>query len=217
MISWAGLILVVLLLQNLMLLGTGRVRACIRIAAMQGAILSLLPILSSGGVPTLRETGIAAASAALKGIAFPWLLYRSLRGTGVRREGAPLLSYSASIVAGMAVLGIALWIASRAPLPGATASPLALPAALATMFTGMLLIVTRRTALMQLLGYIVLENGIFAFGFAMEIQAGLLVELGILIDAFLAVLVMGVAIFHIHRAYDAIDVGQLSALTDWDR
>ncbi len=216
MTALVGIILVVLLLQNLMLLGTGRVRACVRIAAAQGVILSLLPILAATGTPTGREIGLAFASIALKGLAFPWLLFRALRGTGVRRESEPLLGYSASIVAGMAMLGISLWIASRAPLPDPAASPLALPAALTTMLTGMLLIVTRRKALMQLLGYIVLENGIFAFGFAMEIRAGALVELGILIDALMAVLVMGVAIYHMHRAFDAIDVDQLSTLKDWN-
>jgi len=214
--SWVGIVLVVLLLQNLMLLGTGRVRACVRIVAAQGVILSLLPILAASGAPTLREIGLAAASAGLKGLAFPWLLFRALRGTGVRRESEPLLGYSYSIVAGMVLLGFALWISSRAPLPEIFVSPLALPAALATMFTGLLLIVSRRKALMQLLGYIVLENGIFAFGFAMEIRTGLLVELGVLIDALMAVLVMGVAIFYMHRAFEAIDVDQLSALKDWN-
>lgn len=214
--SLVGIVLVILLLLNLLLLGTGRIRACIRVVAVQGVLMSLLPVFASFGVPTMREIAVAAMSASLKGFAFPWLLYRAVRGSGMKREVEPIVGYSSSILVGLLALGISFWMASKAPLAAGTSSPLALPVALATICTGMFVIVGRRKALMQLLGYIVLENGIFAFGFAMEIHAGLLVEMGIIIDALMAVLVMGVAIFHMHRELDSDDMNQLSSLTEMD-
>lgn len=215
MISSVGLILVLVMLQNLVLLGMSRVRSLIRLAAAQGVIVSLLPIVVASGDLSARELMLAITSCTLKGIAFPWLLYRALRGTGIRREGRPIVGYSASIALGIGAIVLALVISSRAQIAAGTIAALALPAALATMFTGLMLIMIRRKALLQLLGYLVLENGIFAFGFALQIQAGWLVELGVLIDALMAVLVMGVAIYHMHRTYETIDVTQLSSLTDW--
>jgi hydrogenase-4 component E len=82
------------------------------------------------------------------------------------------------------------------------------------IFTGLFLIVSRRKALMQVLGYIVLENGIYAFGVALVVESPLLVELGVLLDVFVAVFVMGITMFHLSRAFDDIDTDQLAMLKD---
>ena len=79
---------------------------------------------------------------------------------------------------------------------------------------GLFLIVSRKTALMQVVGYLVLENGIYIFGMALAQEEPLLVEMGILLDVFVAVFVMGIAIFHISREFDHIDVDQLTSLKD---
>jgi len=82
------------------------------------------------------------------------------------------------------------------------------------IFVGLLLIVSRRKAVTQVLGYLALENGIFVFGVGLARQATLLVEMGILLDVFVAVFVMGIAIFHISREFDHIDTDQLSLLKE---
>ena len=87
-----------------------------------------------------------------------------------------------------------------------------MPAALTTFFTGLFLIIARKNALSQCLGYIILENGIYAIGIVSVVEMSVLVELGILLDASVAVLVMGVAIFHINRQFDHIDTDQLDTL-----
>ena len=70
------------------------------------------------------------------------------------------------------------------------------------------------TALSQVLGYLAMENGIYAFGMAFAIQEPLMVEMGVLLDVFVAVFVMGIAIHHISREFDHIDTDKLSALKD---
>jgi hydrogenase-4 component E len=67
---------------------------------------------------------------------------------------------------------------------------------------------------MQVLGYLMLENGVFVFGVALAYEDPILVEMGILLDVFVAVLVMGVAMFHISREFDHIDVERLTELRD---
>ena len=199
-------------MKKILVLGTSRVRACIRIVAFQGAAMGLLPLIAWPEAAAARTIFIAAVSVGLKGLLFPWFLFRALRGMTVRREMEPYVGYTASMLLGISFLGAGLWLASRAPVLHEAVSPLSMPVAFATILTGLFVIVARRMALTQLLGYLILENGIFAFAFALDIEAGLLVEMGILLDAFFAVVVMGIAIAHIHRTFDAIDSGLLSSL-----
>jgi hydrogenase-4 component E len=91
-------------------------------------------------------------------------------------------------------------------------SPLIVPVAFFTIMSGLFLIISRKKALTQVLGYLDQENGIYAFGVALVRQQPMLVELGILLDIFVAVFVMGIAMFHINREFDSIDTDQLSRL-----
>jgi hydrogenase-4 component E len=75
-------------------------------------------------------------------------------------------------------------------------------------------VVTRRKAITQVIGYLAMENGIYAFGLATAVRAPLLVELGVLLDIFAAVFVMGIAILHIRREFDHIDTDRLTMLRE---
>jgi hydrogenase-4 component E len=207
--------LVALLLINLRLLGASRLGASIRVVAAQGLVLGIFTLAVNTGGVSAHTVGLAVLSVGLKAVAFPWLLFRALREAKVRREIEPLVGFILSILGGVLGLGFSVWIGSRLPLPAPTASPLVVPVALFTMFTGLFLIVSRKQALTQVLGYLVLENGIYAFGVALLLQEPMLVELGILLDVFVGVFVMGITIFHLNRAFDSIDTDQLSALRDW--
>ncbi len=112
------------------------------------------------------------------------------------------------------ILCLSFWMASRLTPPQPLASPLILPFALTTILIGLFLIVSRKTALMQVVGYLVMENGIYIFGVALAQEEPFLVEMGVLLDVFVAVFVMGIAIFHINREFDHIDVDQLTSLKD---
>ena len=87
-----------------------------------------------------------------------------------------------------------------------------MPSALFTVLAGLFVIVARRTALMQVLGFLVLENGIYTFGVGRAGDMPFLVELGVLLDLFVAVFVMGITIYHINREFDHIDTDRLDSL-----
>ncbi len=89
-----------------------------------------------------------------------------------------------------------------------------IPGALFTILSGLFLIISRRKALTQVIGYLVLENGIYAFGAALAVEEPLVVEMGVLLDVFVAVFVMGITIHHISRDFDHIDTDRLSLLKD---
>ncbi len=74
--------------------------------------------------------------------------------------------------------------------------------------------VSRSKAVTQVLGYLVLENGIYCFGLGAAPRSPALVEMGILLDVFVAVFVMGITIYHINREFDHIDTDQLISLKD---
>ena len=124
------------------------------------------------------------------------------------------MSYNLSIVAGTVILGFALWLSARLTLPEAPISPLVVPVSLHAILCGLFLIVSRRKALTQVLGYVVLENGIYTFGVGVVRGTPMLVEVGVLLDVFVAVFVMGIAIFHINREFDHIDTDRLTSLGD---
>ena len=210
------LLLVLLVLTNLLLLVSSRLVTCIRTVAAQGVALALLPlVLGNGHAATIPGALLALAVVLLKGAVFPWLLFRAVRVANVKREIEPYVSYTVSLLIGILALFAGYGIAARLPLPDPNVSPHLVPVAVFTMMTGLLLLITRRKALTQVVGYLALENGIYTFGVAVARDGSpWLVELGILLDIFVAVFVMGIAIFHISREFDHIDADQLTALKD---
>jgi hydrogenase-4 component E len=208
------IVLVFLLLANLALLGSSRLVLCIRVAAVQGIALGLMPLLLPEHEIAFRTIFLVIGAVALKGLVFPWMLFRALRAAAVRHELEPFVGYSASLMFGVTALGVSLWLAGRLSPPTPLLSPLILPAALFTVLIGLFLIVARKKALMQVVGYLAMENGIYLFGITLAREQPLVVELGVLLDVFVAVFVMGIAIFHISREFDHIDVDQLTVLKD---
>jgi hydrogenase-4 component E len=208
------LVLVLVMLANLAMLGSSRLAACIQLSAAQGILLSLLPMQVSEHGFELRLFILAMVILVLKGLVFPALLMRTLRTADVRHELVPVVGYVASLIFGVAALCLGFWVSSRMILPVPPPSPLVLPLALSTILIGLFLIVSRRTALMQVVGYLILENGSYIFGVALVQEEPFLVEMGVLLDIFVAVFAMGIAIFHISREFDHIDVDQLTSLKD---
>ncbi|HEX7406461.1 MAG TPA: hydrogenase [Candidatus Binatia bacterium] len=215
MTVWVDTALVLMALTSLLLVASSRLTRCIRIVAFQGVLLGALTLVVHQHEPSLRTLLMAVAIVGLKGVVFPRLLSRVLQGADVRREVEPLVGYIGSLLLGTLTLAVSFWLSARLPLPTPAISALVVPVALFTTLSGLFLIVTRRTALTQVLAYLVLENGIYVFGVGLVQGTPMLVELGILLDVFVAVFVMGIAIFHINREFDHIDTDQLTMLQDW--
>jgi hydrogenase-4 component E len=214
--TFAEFIIVFIILINLALSVTGSLSACIKLVALQGVVAGVLPLLAGHGGPNARAMTFAGVIILLKGLVFPWLMMRARDSSGASKDVEPLISYPASIMLCLGAFIASSWMGTRLPLPEAGVAWI-VPASLATIFTGFLLITTRRKAITQVLGYLVIENGIYIFGLALFVEQPLMVELAILLDVFVAVFVMGIAIFHISREFDHIDTAELSELSDWRR
>lgn len=213
MYAWSDIFLIGVVLSNFLLLGSSRLGVYLRVAAVQGVALGLFPIvthLGEGGRFGLWAVGLGTIAA--KGVLFPLLLGRALKAANIKREVEPRISFPASVLVGLGALGLAQWLGGRLPLPEPAFSPLAVPVGLFTFFVGLFLIISRRKALTQVLGYLVLENGIYVLGVALVSEVPVLVELGVLLDVFVAVFVMQIAIHHINAEFRSTDVDRLTAL-----
>ena len=206
-------VIALLLLVNLRLLGSSRLNALIQAVAWQAFLLCTLGALVHWGRLGWEEWLMIAVMVVVKSILLPMLLRRALRETSVRREVEPILGYGASLFLGLALLVVSLWGAWRLPLPNRI-DPLVVGTAFFTFGAGLLLIVSRTKAITQTIGYLAMENGIYLFGLTVAVGNPMIVEMGILLDVFVGVFVMGIMILNINREFEHIDTQHLASLKD---
>lgn len=206
-----GLVLVT----NFALLWSSSLVACVRLVALQGVLLGLFAMATHPPGPMSFNTLlITFGGMALKGFLFPFLLLRAIKRVRIRGEIEPFVGHGISVILGIGVLAMSFWVSSRLPLPSRSASTLILPGGFFTVLVGCFIVVSRSKALTQVLGYLVLENGIYALGAALLHREAVLVELGVLLDLFVAIFVMAITIFQIHREFDHVDTRRLSTLRE---
>jgi hydrogenase-4 component E len=209
------LVFILVVVIDLFLLASSRIGASIRTVAIHGGLLATLPLLLAGEGHSLGHSLVLAGGAlAIKGLFIPWLMFRAIREASIRREMEPIVGFVPSMVLGGIGVALAFAFASRLPLPNGEAHPFLVPTALSTVWTGLLLVVVRRKAVSQVLGFLVLENGVFVFGLLLSDFMPIMVEAGVLLDLFAAVFVMGIVMFHINREFSSLDTEKLSALRD---
>ena len=202
---------------DLFLAASSRLLSCIRWVAIQGFLLAMLPLVMwnwAGALPHGASILIAGCSLVLKGLLLPYLLTVAMRKANVNRELEPFVGYSGSLLIIVLAGGGLFWLCGQfAPLPP-PASLLALPVAFITMVTGLFIIVARRKAITQVIGFLVFENGIGVFGTGMMLEHGVLVEMGVLLDILVLVFIMGITLFQISREFQHIDSDRLNQLDD---
>ncbi len=207
-----NLLLLMVILLNFFTLGSSRLGACIRAVALQGAVISILPITLHGinGHSVILATGAFV----LKGIFIPWLLFRAIREVRIRREVEPLIGFIPTLIIGALTTSAAFIFADNLPLIEAHHGSLFIPTALATLFTGFLLLITRRKAITQVLGYLMFENGIFVLAVLLSEAMPLMVEAGVLLDLLVAIFIMGIVINQINHEFSTLNTERLSALKE---
>jgi hydrogenase-4 component E len=212
MMDFSGLLLLLVVFTDFWVLGTTRMSSVIRAAALQGAILAALPLALHPGL-SLHTVGLAAGTFLIKALLLPAFLHRAIREASVRREVEPVIGFTASLCVGAVAVALSFAVAQRLPLPEAQTA-LLVPVALATVIVGLLVLTTRSKALTQVVGYLILENGIYVFGLTQAERVPFLVEIGVLLDVFVGVFIMGIVVFHINREFDSLSSAHLTELKD---
>lgn len=200
---------VILILSCLFILGSSRPRVAISVVAIQGLFLGLLPLLRSSANLSPAILILGFSGIIFKGILLPLLMRTVVRQTGIQRESTPYVAYGTSLLIGVLLLGLSAWLAVSMGFPART-SLLLTTTAFFLITVGLFLMISRRLAITQSLAYLVLENGIYALGVSISLEFPLIVELGILLDVFVAVFLMGNLLFHLDREFQHTDVDKFS-------
>ena len=177
--------------------------------------LAAIPILRGMYDGDAALIGVGVAVLVLRAVVLPWLLARAV-GAEPRshREATPLVNTATSLLI-TAALTLAAFAATR-PLvnlqPAATTT--AVPAAIAVVLIALFVMVTRRHAVSQAAGFLMLDNGIAATAFLLTAGVPLIVELGASLDVLFAVIVIGVLTGRLSRTFGGADLDALQELHD---
>ena len=217
MINYSDAILVIILLSVLLSLESNRLFALVKIMGLQGIMVSLVPLfleqhsnLSSGGLIFFQIMIL------IKGLLIPGLLYFAVQRVAIKREVEPIIGYHASLFAGLIMILVSLFITDKlqVTLPGG--HNLLLITAITTLGAGLFLMMSRTKAITQVIGYLMLENGIYLVGTALTKQSHTryVVEFGVLLDVLVGVMIMGIILHNINHAFDDVDTALLGRLKD---
>jgi len=213
MSEWLNLLIGLAMGLNLVALGASRLPSLIRVAAVQGIVLGIMPLVMEHELRPILVL-VAGATVAIKGLVIPALLRRAMRTAKIDRDLDPLIGFLPSLLLGAAGTIGAVALARHLPLLPEHRQTLLVAGALASVLTGLLLLIGRAKAISQVCGYLILENGIYLFGLLLIHSTPLLVEGGILLDLTVAVFVIGIIVDRIQRAFDTLDTRKLSALRE---
>ncbi len=198
---------------NLVSLACSRLQTLIRVMALQGVILGLMPLVMEHDLDW-RFALIALATVFGKGMVIPLLLRRAMRKAHTDRELEPFIGFVPSLLLGAGGTIAALAMVNQLPLlPEHTGSVL-VPAALATILTGFILLIGRAKAISQACGYLILENGIYVFGLLLLKAMPILVEAGVLLDITVSVFIISIVVDRIQTVFDSLDTRHLTTLRE---
>jgi hydrogenase-4 component E len=206
-------LLIVALALNFVVLGVSRIRGVINAVALQGILLGIFPLLVHPEIG-IRGILLVVVTIVLKGLVIPAFLVHAMREANIQHEVRPVVNYMSSLLLGAIGTGLAIVFSSTLPLVEEHTDLLLVPASFSTVWTGCLMLTTRQKAIMQVLGYLLLENGIFLFGLLLLEAMPFLVEIGVLLDLFTGVFVMGIIIHHISREFASISTEHLTELKE---
>ncbi len=212
MTDLSDLLLLLVVLTDFWVLGTTRLSSTIRAAALQGALLAALPLALHPAF-SIHLVGLGLGTLLVKAVILPGVLQRAIREASVRREVEPVIGFTASVCLGAVAVALSFAVAQRLPLPEEQTA-LLVPVALATVIVGLIVLTTRSKALTQVVGYLILENGIYVFGLSQAERVPFLVDVGVLLDVFVGVFIMGIVVFHINREFDSLSSARLTELKD---
>jgi len=204
-----------LLLAAVLVLWRRELSVIIRMFALQGVALGVMVGVLAAHQDSVELWVVAVGLLILRAGVLPLLLARALKAAGPGRRGTrPLVNVAASLLAA-AVLALLAYAVSR-PLVALAPSPAtqAIPVGFTVVLIGFFVLVTRRRALSQLVGFLLMDNGITTVGFLTTASVSLVVELGVSLDVLLAVLVLRILSARIQETFGDADLDELAELHD---
>lgn len=202
------------LLTALAVLWRRQVSALITLLTVQGLALTGIAALLAAEHRSREAAGIAIGVGILKAGVIPWMLRRIHAQLPNARETRPLVNVSASLLAAAGLTLLAYAAARPLVVLSPSASAHAIPVGIAVVLLGFFLAATRQRAISQIIGVLLIDNGIAAVAFLATGGVPLIVELGVSADLALAVLVLQILTSRLHHAFGPTDLDELRELHD---
>lgn len=189
-----------------------RLMTYIKVLSFQGVLLFVVAFLQLQKVIPINLGLILLETIVVKAIAVPLFLRYILRRNNITREAEPFLSNFYSLI--ITTLIVVLTILLSNTIQDTHLDKIFFIVAMSTLFFGLYLIASRRKIITHVMGYLVIENGVFVLSLAIGNEMPMLVNLGIMLDIFASVLILGIFLNKIGDVFKDVDVDQLSNLKD---
>jgi hydrogenase-4 component E len=191
---------------------TEKFKNYIQVYAIQGLLLFGMALIELKNFSFLNLVFILAETVVFKSVIVPWLMRKTLQRTGIFNVHKRSLKGSYTVMLMLVMLGISLLLAKVLSIP--TVNEIYTVIAWFTLFTGLLLVSVRRYLFGHLVGFLIIENAVFLFSIAIGNEFPILVNTGILLDIFIAVLVMSLFLTRIGNKMGGFEAESLSQLKD---
>ena len=204
----------ILLLLAFAMLAQRRVVSLVDLFAAQGFVLALSTavVAYTTGQPHLYES--TALTLLLKVFLLPWLLYRMVRKLDVRWEFEGLINIPTTMLIGIVLVVFAFNLALPISQLANTVTRATLGIAMASVMLSFLMMITRRKAIPQVIGFLSMENGLFFAATSATYGMPMVVELGVALDVLVGMVILGVFFFQIREQFDSLDIRNLERLKD---
>jgi hydrogenase-4 component E len=202
----------VMLLIAFAMLSQRRVLTLIRLFAWQGAVLTASTIVvawSTGYTDLYVSAGITLL---LKVILMPWILHRLIDRLFIRWDIETLINIPTTMLAGIGLVIFSFALATPISQMASTLTRSTLGIALASVLLSFLMMIVRRKAVPQVIGFLAMENGLLFAATTATFGMPLVWELGVALDVLVATLIFGIFFFHIREQFDSLDIRHMEKL-----
>jgi hydrogenase-4 component E len=203
-----------ILLISLLVMASVRMGQLVRSFALQSIILAAIAVVLANYTGSEHIYVVAVLTLIIKGIAIPRFMMYTIDRLKMRREIEPLIGIPASLLISAMLIIVAYYITEPLISSGEAVTRNCLAIALSVVFIGMFMMISRRKAMTQMVGLLMMENGLVLAIISTTYGMPLIIELGVFFDVFLAVLIMGIFIFRINRTFETLDTTFMTRLRD---
>jgi hydrogenase-4 component E len=204
----------VLLLTSFAMLSQRRILSLVNLFAVQGAALSASTAIVAYTSAQHHLYWSAALSAGLKVLLLPWILHRLIDRLDVRWDTEPLINIPVTMLIGIVLVVFAFGLAQPISLLSTTIARSTLGIALAVVMLSFLMMITRRKAISQVIGFLAMENGLFFAATSATYGMPMVVELGVALDVLIGMVILGVFFFQIREQFDSLDLRHMERLRE---
>lgn len=193
---------------------TTRMEAYIKILFVQGLIMFCMVALEAHSLNSFSFFFLGLETLGFKAIIIPLILVKVVRRLGIHREVEPYTMNFHSLLIATFILIFGFVTAYMAIEPAQMIKPLHLGVSIATIMIGLYIIMSRKKIITHILGFIILENGIFMLSLSIAREMPFIVNLGVMLDIFIGIFLLVMVLNRIHETFDEGHIDKLTHLTD---